>query len=543
MKKIVFLAFFSFISSVFAQKKSKTLVVINEEKITVSDFKRVYEKNLDVIDNEEAKDVKKNLDLYINYKLKVREAYRLELDTLLSYKKEIETYKNQLSAPYLQDSSFINKLVKDVYFRTLNEIKVKHILIRTPKIATPKDTLIAYQKIMKIRDRIIEGEDFEKVAVEVSEDESARDNPKKRRKGNSGNLGYFSAFRMVYPFENAAYNTKIGKISKPFKTSFGYHILKVDDIRKSRGEIEVAHILINNKDAKAEKLINDIYNKLENDEQFKTLAKKYSNDLGSKPKGGKLRKFGSGVMEKSFEDVAFSIKNEEEYSKPFKTKFGWHIVQLIKKHPIKPFKEIERELKNKVRSSERAQLSQKIVIDKLKKNYQVVENTEAKKIFNRKDIRLINKDSLQAVILTINEKKIKQLDFIKFIKRKNNVAIYQLFNEFKNQEILAYYKENLEKSEPEFAYVINEYKEGLLLFELMQQKIWNKASKDTIGLKKYFEKNINNYQTKTLKKIKGDVMNDYQNSIEKNWISDLRKKSTININKKALKKLIKFYNN
>lgn len=526
---------------VFAQKKSKTLVTIDGEKTSVADFKRVYEKNLDAIDNDEAKDVEKNLELYINYKLKVKEAYRLQLDTLPSYKREIETYKNQLSAPYMQDSTYINKLVKDAYFRTKNEIKAKHILIRTPKVPTPKDTLEAYQKIMKIRDRILKGEDFEKVAVETSEDESARDDAKKGRKGNKGNLGYFSAFRMVYPFEKAAYNTKVGEISKPFKTRFGYHILKVDGLRPSKGEVEVAHILLNDKGENGKKLINEIYQRLEKDEQFKALARKYSNDVGSKSKGGKLRKFGSGVMVKSFEDVAFSLQNEGEYSKPFKTRFGWHIIQLIKKHPVKPFNELERELKNRIRSSDRAQLSQKYVINKLKKKYKIIENESAKKVFEAKDVKTLENKNLQAVILTINDKDLKQQDFAKFIKRRAKKPVYELFNDFKDKEILAYYKENLEKTEPEFAYVINEYKDGLLLFELMQQKIWNKSAKDTIGLKNYFEKNKSNYKTKELKKIKGEVMNDYQNFLEKNWIADLRRKSVIDVNKRQLKKLIKYY--
>jgi peptidyl-prolyl cis-trans isomerase SurA len=541
MKKLLLLLVLCSVNSVFSQKKSKVLLTIDGEKTTVFDFKRVYEKNLDAIDNEEAKDVRKNLDLFINYKLKVKEAYEIKLDTLSSYIKELESYKNQLSAPYMQDSSFITKLVKDAYFRTKNEIKAKHILIRTPKIPTPKDTLEAYQKIMKIRDRIIGGEDFAKVAVEVSEDSSARDNPKNGREGNLGDLGYFSAFRMLYSFENTAYNTTIGEVSMPFKTRYGYHILQVDAMRVSEGEVEVAHVLINDKSAKGEALINMIYKKLESDEQFKALARKYSTDISSKSKGGKLRKFRRGLMVKSFDDVAFSLQKEGEYSKPFKTPFGWHIVQLIKKHPVLSFSELERELKNKIRSSDRAKLSQKAVINKLNDKYTIIENEEAKSIFNRKEIRTISKDSLQAVILTINDKKITQEDFVNFVKRKKNIAVYQLFKDFKEIEILAYYKNNLEKVEPEFAYTMQEYKDGLLLFELMQEKIWNKSSKDTLGLKNYFESNLSNYNTKELKKIKGEVMNDYQNFLEKNWITDLRRKSKIEVNKKQLKKLVKSY--
>ena len=541
MRKLVFLALLGCSSIVFAQKKSKVLVTIDGKKTTISEFKRIYEKNLDAIDNEEAKDVEKNLDLFINYKLKVRDAYAIKLDTLTSYVKEMETYRNQLSAPYMQDSAFINTLVKDAYFRTKNEVKAKHILITTPKIPSPKDTLEAYQKIIKIRDRIVKGEAFEEVAVEVSEDPSARDDQKSGRSGNSGNLGYFSAFKMVYPFEAAAYTTKIGEVSDPFRTSFGYHILQVDSLRQSKGEVEVAHILINDISSKGEELANEVYKKLESDEQFGALARQYSSDVGTKSKGGKLRQFGTGMMVKPFEDVAFSLEKEGEYSKPFQTRFGWHIVQLIKKHSIASFSEMESELKNKVRSGDRAQLSQKAVINKLKKKYSIVENEDAKEIFNRLDLKSISKDSLQSIILSINEKKITQEQFVNYSKNHRNIAIFQSFEDFRDAEILSYYKDNLEETEPEFAYTMQEYEDGLLLFELMQQKIWEKSSKDTLGLKNFFDANIKKYQPTELDNIKGEVMNDYQNFLDENWISDLRRKSVIEVNKRQLKKLIKFY--
>ena len=542
MKKLILLVVLSCSSVVFSQKKSKVLLTIDGEKITVSDFKRIYEKNLDAIDNKEAKDVEKNLDLYINYKLKVKEAYNKKLDTLPTYLKEIETYKNQLSAPYMQDTIFINKLVKDAYFRTKNEVKAKHILVKTPKNPAPKDTLLAYQKILEIRNRVLNGEDFEKVARETSDDPSARDDAKSRRKGNNGNLGYFTAFKMLYSFEDAAYNTKIGEVSDPFRTRYGYHILKVDAFRTSKGEVEVAHILLNDKGAKQEQLINDIYKKLQGGEEFKTLAGKYSDDTGSKSKGGKLKKFGIGRMLKPFEEVAFSLQKEGEYSKPFKTRFGWHILQLTKKHPVSSFEELERALKSKVRSGDRAKLSKDAVINKLKNKYSISENEEAKKIFDLKDIKLISKDSMQAVILSINDKNITQEEFFSFIKNKRNKRVFEVFKEFKDKEILAYYKENLEKTEPEFAYILQEYRDGLLLFELMQQKIWEKSSKDTLGLKNFFDKNLSTYQPKGLDQIKGEVMNDYQNFLDKNWIADLRRKSVIKVDKRQLKKIIKAYN-
>lgn len=541
MKKYIGVVLVFFSIAIVAQKKDKVLMTIDGEEIMISEFKRVYEKNLDAIDNEEAKDLNKNLDLFINYKLKVNEAYAIQLDTLPSYIKEMKMYRNQLATPYIQDSTYVNRLVKEAYFRTKNEIKAKHILIRTPKTPTSKDTLDAFKKITEIRNRIINGEDFEEVAESVSEDPSARTDLKSGRKGNRGNLGYFSAFKMVYPFEKAAYTTKVGEVSMPFKTRFGYHIVKVDSLRPSRGEVEVAHILIQDKSAKGKELIDSIYNRLENDEQFKMLARKYSNDRGSKSKGGKLRKFGSGVMVQPFDKIAFSLTKEGAYSKPFKTRFGWHIIQLIKKHPVQSFQELKGELTNRIRSTDRLQLSEKAVVNKLKKTYSVKEFNDAKSILDLKNIRELSTDTLNATLFKINEKEIKQSDFISFIKRKRNTSIFDLYKEFKNEEILNYYKDNLEKTEPEFAHLLKEYEDGLLLFELMQRKIWDKASKDTLGLQNFYKLRLNNYKNKPLDKIKGEVMNDFQNHLEKTWIEELRNKSAVEIRKKSLKKLQKHY--
>jgi len=541
MKKSILL--FMLIAHVvlFSQKKSKTLVTINDSKITVADFKKVYEKNLAAIDNEESKNVPYNLDLFINYTLKVKEAYQLKLDTLPSYIKEIETYRNQLSAPYLQDKSFTDNLIKEAYFRTKNEIKAKHILIRTKKNATPADTLAAYNKILKIRNRILAGEDFEKVAAATSDDDSARDNPQRKFKGNKGNLGYFSAFKMVYPFEEAAYKTPVGEVSMPFKTRFGYHILKVDNIRVSKGEVEVAHILVTDLAPTGKTEIDEVYAKLIEGKSFDSLAKRYSNDNSSKDKGGKLTKFGTGRMVPSFEKAAFSLRDIGDFSKPFKTRFGWHILRLLKKHPLKSFEEMKATITERLKRSGRMKLSDDAVLNKLKKNYRITEHESAKLILNRKDIRTISKDSLQNILFSINERNFTQAAFVSSIANKKRQPIAALFELYKNEEIVKYFKENLVNTAPEYATILKEYEDGLLLFELMQQKIWLKSSKDTLGLKQFFVENKKNYAVEDLSEIKGQVINDYQNFLEQNWIADLRKKNSIKINKRQLKKLIKFY--
>ncbi|MDC0177155.1 peptidylprolyl isomerase [Polaribacter sp.] len=542
MRKIVLILVFVVSTSVFSQKRAKTIVTIDGEKITVAEFRKMYEKNLGVIDDDDdAKSISNNLNLYIDYKLKVKEAYRIQLDTMPSYRREIALYKDQLTAPYLQDTTFINTLVEDAYFRTKNEVKAKHILILLSKEATPKDTLIAYNKILKLRERILKGENFEVIAAKFSEDKSAQNNPKTGRKGNGGNLGYFSAFRMVYPFEVAAYATKIGEISMPFKTKFGYHIMQVDDIKESKGAIEAAHILIKGTSASSEDRIKDIYTKLKNNENFEALAKKFSEDTGSKNKGGKLGKFEAGRMVKPFSDAAFSLAHVNDFSTPFKTRFGWHIVKLIKKHPIRSFDEMKKELTDKVKKSSRMQLSKKAIVTKLEKKYTIIEFEEAKKILNRKDIRTLPKDSLQQTILRINDKEIGQEVFVEYIKNRSNSPVFELFKTFRDTQIMNYYKENLIYTEPEYAHILKEYEDGLLLFELMQEKIWQAATKDSLALKKYFKTNVANYKTDELKTIKGQVINDYQNFLEKKWIATLRQQSEITVNKRQLKGLIRFY--
>jgi peptidyl-prolyl cis-trans isomerase SurA len=519
--------------SLLAQNKNKTLFTINNEITTIDDFKRVYEKNLNVIQDEESKDVSNNLALFINFKLKVKQAYDLKLDTLASYQREIEIYKNQLMAPYLQDEKLLNKLVEEAYFRTQNEVNVSHILIKLSETATPNDTLIAYNKIMEARSRILKGDSFENVAKEVSEDPSA--------KTNGGSLGYFGAFNMVYSFENAAYKTTIGSVSMPFKTRFGYHILKANSIRKSLGEIEVAHILISDTSAVGKSKIEEVYLKLEKGTSFEDLAKEYSMDVGSKDTGGKLRKFGTGRMVKPFEEASFALREVSEYSKPFKTRFGYHIVTLIEQYPVLPFDEIKEELHTAVKKNGRSKLSVDAILNRLKREYKIRENETTKALFNRPDFREMPYDSLQETLLTINEKKIKLVAFVKDIQNRRQKDVPVLFEMFKDAEILAYFKENLVNTEPEYAYSLSEYKDGILLFDLMQEKIWNKSSNDSIGLKSYFDTNVIKYNSKDLEKIKGEVISDYQTYLEDKWVADLRTKNKVEINKKALKKVLKYY--
>jgi len=232
--------------------------------------------------------------------LKLKEAYRLKLNETSTYNREIETYKNQLIAPYLQDTAYLSKLVKDAYYRTKYKVNVSHILVKVSRNATPADTLMAYNKIKKARKEILSGKDFKKVALSYSDDQSV--------KTNFGNLGFFTAFKMVYPFENIAYRTKVGQLSEPFKTNYGYHFLKVNDLQLSEGEVEVAHLLIRDQSRRGKYKIDSIYTSLQNGANFEKLVVQYSDDKSSVSKGGRLSKFGVGKMLKPFEKASFNLK-------------------------------------------------------------------------------------------------------------------------------------------------------------------------------------------------------------------------------------------
>ena len=474
-----------FATILFGQEKDDVLFTIDGENVYTSEFIRVYQKNKEIVLDKEEKEFDDYLDLFIDFKLKLKEAKDLRLDTMMNYQSELSKYREQLIEPYLQNPEAAERLVKEAYQRTLNEVNASHILIRLEPNANPKDTIAAYKKILIARNKIVSGFPFEKVAVEYSDDPSV--------KKNEGNLGYFSAFSMVYAFENAAYNTNVGDVSMPFRTQFGYHILKVNDKKQSKGEREVAHIMIKNNpedSLNVKDKIFEIYNKLEQGGDFSKIAKEHSDDLSSAKKGGVLPKFGSGKMIKPFDDVAFSLKNEGDFSQPFHTKYGWHILKLLKIYPIDSFENLKPYLESKIKSGNRSQLLEKDLAKKLAKNYTISENNDLLSAFYVNDKNEMDSD---LKLLKINEKEITAKDFNDFSKKEKNKTIGQLYNDFKNKQIIAYYKENLEETDPEFAVIYQEYKDGLLLFDLLQNKIWEKSEKDTIGLTQYFNKHRDQY--------------------------------------------------
>jgi peptidyl-prolyl cis-trans isomerase SurA len=496
MKRVLLGLLLFFSVFVTAQNSVKeVLFSINDKPYYTDEFVRVYNKNLDLVKDESQKDLKQYLELFVGYKLKVNKANKLGLQNGKQYQAELNNYRAQLAKNYLTDSKVTDALIQEGYSRMTKEINASHILIMVDENAAPADTLVAYKKITELRNRILNGEDFGKVAQETSQDPSAKD--------NQGNLGYFTSFRMVYAFESAAYKTPLNEVSQPVRTRFGYHLIKINDIRDNRGEIFVAHImLLNPKEGESksaeevQKTIQDIYQKLQQGEKFDELAKQFSEDKSTSARGGELNRFSSGQLSSvEFENAAFSLTKDNPISKPFQSQFGWHIVRLIEKYPLKSLDELRPELENKIGKDERSRLIEKSMTSKLRKKYTVV-----------KWVKPADSIAFASKLLTINAEPISGYSFVKYVddQQKSGISkqpidklVQSMYDHFVDAELNKYNDRNLENEHPEFAAVMEEYRDGLLLFELMEKEIWQRAKNDTLGLKSFYEGQSGKYQWKT----------------------------------------------
>jgi len=498
--------------NLFAQKEP-VVMEIDGKPVTKSEFLQIYLKN-----NTDPKYDKASLDEYMElfkkFKLKVAEAEALRYDTIPKLKKELDGYRKTLATPYLVDNTTNDALVKQAYERLKTEIRASHILIRVDENASPADTLRAYNRIMAIKKRIENGEDFATVAKskEGSEDPSAQQ--------NEGDLGFFTAFQMVFPFEEAAYNTPIGKISNPVRTRFGYHIIKVVDKRPARGTIKTAHIMVavsstdpEEEIANARKKIEEIYAKAKAGDNFEELAMNFSDDPGSNSKGGVLPVFGSGAstrMVPEFEDAAFALKHDGDISEPVKTNYGFHVIKRLEWNDIGSFESMKKDLQSKVNRDERSKKTQDSFVAKLKKEYKYknVSKSNLKWFADNIDSTYYTAKwtasglTTDKPLFTLNGISYTQKQFASYLASNSrgvrkmapaDLVAYQYKN-WEKAMIIGYEESRLEGKYPEFKALMQEYHDGILLYEVMTDMVWNKASRDTVALKAFYESNKQNYR-------------------------------------------------
>ncbi len=512
MKKTIVCFLFGLLTQFAFGQKEPVVMTINDKPVTKAEFLQIYTKN-----NPSPSFDKDSLDRYMQlfevFKLKVAEAEALGYDTLPRLQKELEGYKKQLALPYLIDSVQNQAMVQEAYNRTATEVRCSHILIKLDPNASPKDTLDAYNRLLGLKARIEKGEDFASVAKSKlgSEDPSVVN--------NGGDLGYFTAFQMVYPFEEKAYTTPVGSVSDPFRTRFGYHILKVTDKRAARGTIKVAHLMISTgREAStetrqnAEKKINEIYDSLSTGASWEKMVNAYSEDANSVKKNGELPAFGSGTSQRmvlEFEDAAFGLKRVGEFSKPVKTQYGYHIIKLIEWTPVKSYDLLRRELQAKVNKDERSKITQDSFVQKLKQQYNYAYKADKGLAWFEQQIDstfFMGKWKASALksnktLFVLGGQKYKQQDFAKYVEKNFRtvrkdapaVVVKQLYTQWEKNQILAYEEALLPSKYPAYKALVQEYHDGIILYEIMQDQVWNKAVKDTAGLRAFFMENRSKY--------------------------------------------------
>jgi peptidyl-prolyl cis-trans isomerase SurA len=511
----------------FAQTADKSAVIftVAGDPVTVGEFEYVYTKNN--INNQadySEHSLTDYLGLYENFRLKVKEAEALHLDTISSLKTELEGYRKQLAKSYLTDKEITDKLIEEAYNRSKIEVNVSHILIGCDEGANPADTLAAYKRALEFRARLEKGEDFGKLAKEAAEkykgDPSAKD--------NGGLIGWFTVFQTVYPFESAAYGLKPGQISQPVRTQFGYHIVKLNNTRPAEGEIHVAHILIKVTDkstdaekAKAKSKIDSIYAQLSQGKlTWDNAVTAFSEDRTSKSKKGELQWFGVGRMMPEFETAAFALTKDGDISKPIKTSYGWHIIKRLEKRALAPFAEVKADFKKKVERDSRSSVAKTKLVERIKKENNFSEDAaNIKAFFGSIDSAHIrngfHKDSVKfakdATLFKLAGKAYTTTDLALYIEKtakkrtdkSKDALLNEYFEGFVNQKCLDYEESQLDKKKPEFANLMKEYRDGILLFELTDRQVWGKATKDTAGLQAFYE--VNKYDPKYMWKDRADA--------------------------------------
>ncbi len=510
-RSVLLLALFSLIGAkCIAQKEA--ILTIGNETTTVKEFKFVYEKNHSKDhDRYSQKSLDEYKDLYIKYRLKVLEAESLGLDSSAAFQSELKGYQKQLAKPYFTDELFTEKLAKEAYIRSKTAVKASHILIKVDETASAEDTLFAFTKISNLRDSLINGANFEELAKEYSDDPSAK--RPTGQAGSGGNLGYFSSLRMVYEFENAAYNTPVGDISQPFRTQFGFHILKVYDKKTFDYKVKASHIMVQapNKLSEQDSIerknkIDLIYKQLKDGADWSSLCSDYSDDVNTKNEDGSLPAFSIGgrLGVPEFELASFELQHINDISSPVKTSYGWHIIRLDAKEPFLEFTDVKEEYIKKVKKDNRAQKTNDVLVGRLKQENKFKQAKKTVRYLELLEDENLTKgnwsiedhsENLEEVLFTINKKsEYTVYKFSKYLEENQkslkkgslDYMVTLAYNQFVEKELIAYKEKQLMDDNFEYKMIVKEFHDGILIYNLMKEYIWDKANSDSVGLSNYY---------------------------------------------------------
>lgn len=498
-----------------AAQTDQVLFTVNGNPVNVSEFVGIYSKtNQDKADFSRAS-LEEYLDLYVKFKLKVQKARDLKLDTLPALKTELDGYRRQLASSYLVDREVTDKLVKEAYDRMLQDVEIAHIFIAVDKNAPAKDTLAAYNKIMEIMKSIKGGKSFEQAQMEYAKSVATADKPADDSKGY---IGFVTALLPdgFYSMENSIYKTKPGEVTGPVRTNSGYHILKVLSVRPARGEMEVAQILFRKGDSPAKSeaaqmRADSVYKLLKGGADWNTVCAALSEDKMTAAKGGDIGFFGINRYQKGFEDAAFALKNDGDFSAPVETTIGWHIIKRKSARPVGSFETIKRGLSERIKRDGRSEIAKQSIIARIQKEGSFKENASAldKWTAEQQDSMFHtyrwkpNPDKPQTVLFSFGNQNYTLADFEEYCGRASrermrgkgypvSETVGKLYKAWKDETTLRYEESQLSAKYPEFSSLMREYEGGMLLFEAAKIEVWDRANADTVGLEKYFNEALKN---------------------------------------------------
>ena len=497
-----------------AQKDDPVLFSVEGVPVHRSEFEYIYTKTNGPNANFSKSSLDEYLNLYVNFKLKVQKAKEMKLDTISSLQQELNGYRRQLADSYLIDREVTEKLVQEAYMRSQQDVDVSHILIKMAPNATPADTLKAYEKAMEAKKMLNSNKPFDAVAKMYSEDKSVAQ--------NEGHIGWVTALfpNGFYDLETAAYTAETGKPTGPIRTDAGYHILVVNARRPARGEVEVAHILVRLEEhpdqIKARQRIDEAYEKLKAGGDFNELAKEYSDDKITSNKGGYLGFFGINRYEKEFENAAFALAKDGDYTTPVQTSIGWHIIKRIGLKKDQTLQMMKSTLQNKIKQDARFELAKEAMVERIKKeggfkekhttlnNFIASLQKDTSNTFLTYKWKAPDNPSKEELFSFGNAMHVTLGDFERHLQgasraRQQNArqgveeVVMELYNQYVSENALKYEEKQLEAKYPEFKSLMREYEEGVLLFEVTKMQVWDRASQDTAGLQVFYDKNKDNY--------------------------------------------------
>lgn len=497
------------LSNVRGQQDDRILFTVEGTPVTVAEFDYIYSKTNGEQVNYSKASLEEYLDLYIKFKLKVQKAKALKLDTISELQTELAGYRRQLADSYLINKEVTEQLTREAYERKQQDVDISHIYFRMPARPTPKDTLAAYQKALGIKKQLDNGVSFSTLAKSNSDDNSVRN--------NAGRIGYVTALfpNGYYNFETAAYTLPLNTGSNLVRTLGGYHLVKVHDRRPARGEVETAHILLRTEGkikADVQKEMDELYQQLENGANFEALAREHSEDARTAPKGGYIGFIAINRFQEVFEDAVFALSEDNTYSKPFESDLGYHIVKRISRKMLGTYADEKAAIEAQIRNDDRFEASRKALIESIKRNvgFQpfplVLEQFAAMQNDTFYTFRWKEPTKgIDQVLFNLGEKRATIGDFSVFLVRSArqrlqlegrvppNEAVKQLYDSFVEDYCMRYEESKLEEKYPEFKALMREYEEGILLFEVTKQNVWDKAARDTSGLRKFYETIKGNY--------------------------------------------------